>query len=189
MRSLNPPRWWQTGYRDRRKWHDDGQMTPPYSPKAVANEFLKRAGDANKPLTQLELQKLVYMAHGWHLAVTGKPLVNESAEAWKFGPVYGSLYSAFADFGAAPIDRLANDGFEIPEVPEGESLNIIRTTWDSYKSWTPAQLVSDTHRPGSPWHRVFEREGGKDKHRPPIPDSLIHDYFVERGLEAESRRG
>ncbi len=60
-----------------------------YSAQAVANCFLDLANKENKEITPLKIQKLVYIAHGWFLAVTDKPLVDdEFVEAWQYGPVF-----------------------------------------------------------------------------------------------------
>jgi uncharacterized phage-associated protein len=59
----------------------------PYPAAAIANEFIKVAKRNGVLLTPMKLQKLVYFAHGWYLALLGKPLINEPVEAWKFGPV------------------------------------------------------------------------------------------------------
>lgn len=85
-------------------------MPGPYSPKAIANAFLQRAFNDKKQVGHLKLQKLVYLAHGYYLALTdGVPLVNEAFEAWDYGPVCRNLYSEFRDNGKAPINRLATD--------------------------------------------------------------------------------
>lgn len=55
----------------------------------------------------MQLHKLLYYAHGWYLAVVGKPLLNETVSAWKHGPVVPSLYYDLKRFGARPVDRLA----------------------------------------------------------------------------------
>jgi uncharacterized phage-associated protein len=52
-----------------------------HSPLAIANEFILRAEHAGKQLTHMQLQKLVYLAHGWGLAVTGDPLIEDEFEA------------------------------------------------------------------------------------------------------------
>ena len=41
--------------------------------KAIANFFIDRYG--RHGITPLKLQKLIYVAHGWHLALLDKPLV------------------------------------------------------------------------------------------------------------------
>ena len=48
---------------------------PNHRPEAVANRFLELAGDEG--LTQLQIQKLVYIAHGWTLALYDQPLTRE----------------------------------------------------------------------------------------------------------------
>ena len=42
-----------------------------YSASAIANEILARATGAGVSLTSMQLIKLVYIAHGWSLAVYG----------------------------------------------------------------------------------------------------------------------
>src|SRR5215510_7158653 len=71
----------------------------PYDSKAAANWFL----DLGQPLTPMKLQKLVYFAHGWSLALTGVPLIKDAVEAWRYGPVIPALYHEFKHNGARPI--------------------------------------------------------------------------------------
>ena len=70
---------------------------------AIANEFLRRAGKAG--LTQMQIQKLVYFAHGWNLALSNEPLTTDSPQAWNYGPVYSDLYDHTKYFGRGQIDR------------------------------------------------------------------------------------
>jgi uncharacterized phage-associated protein len=73
------------------------------SPIAVANAFLKVADDHNRPLANMQLQKLVYFAHGWHLALKGEALIDTPLLAWNFGPVIPPLYNSLKKFGAGPV--------------------------------------------------------------------------------------
>ena len=63
-----------------------------YDVRAVANFFLDQAQEEGQKLDHMKLQKLAYIAHGWHLAITGEPLFHERVEAWPYGPVIPDLY-------------------------------------------------------------------------------------------------
>ena len=81
-----------------------------YSAKAIANYFLGLADAEKKPISHLKIQKLVYIAHGWYLAIKGEPLVgDEYAEAWQYGPVFPSLYHEFKIHGSGHITEPAMD--------------------------------------------------------------------------------
>ena len=64
---------------------------PNHRPEGIANAFLKKAKQSEIGVTQMKLQKLVYIAHGWTLALSAKPLVNQEPEAWDRGPVFPEL--------------------------------------------------------------------------------------------------
>ena len=85
---------------------------------AIANEFLELAAREGVSLSQMKLQKLVYFAYGWSLALRGDPLVNEQVECWDYGPVFPSLYRRTKRYGADPIlgRIVAIDGIE-PRLP------------------------------------------------------------------------
>ena len=56
----------------------------PYDAKSIANFFIDRAKESGETLTQMKLHKLIYYAHGWHLALTGEPLIDEPVQAWNY---------------------------------------------------------------------------------------------------------
>ncbi len=80
-----------------------------YPAAAIANEFLDLAEKDSRKLTQMHVQKLVYFAHGWFLALKREPLVRERVEAWDYGPVIRQLYDAFRSFGSRPITDRAHE--------------------------------------------------------------------------------
>lgn len=64
----------------------------PYQANIIANFFVKKAQEEQIPLTLMKIIKLVYIAHGWHLAHKKSPLISEPVEAWPYGPVVPSVY-------------------------------------------------------------------------------------------------
>lgn len=96
-----------------------------YPVKAVANAFLQIAEKHDAKLSPLKLQKLVYISHGWHLAIEGQNLVSdEFAEAWQYGPVFPSLYHEFKGAGKGAITSPATD----LEIGDGPGLDVTVVT-------------------------------------------------------------
>lgn len=165
--------------------------------KAVANYFLELAEQEGKPITPLQIQKLVYIAYGWYLAIADEQLIDdEYIEAWDYGPVFPSLYLEFRHFGRDRIKGRAKE-FELSENREvigefepsiedlegdPEKAEFIRLfldrIWEVYGDFSGGQLVSLTHAEGAPWD--LAREAEKNKRNPRIPDDLIKQHYLQR---------
>jgi uncharacterized phage-associated protein len=143
----------------------------------IANFFLDLATANQSPLTPIKVQKLVYLANGFHLAIYGIPLIDEQVEAWSFGPVIRSLYDELAPGGNDPIRkpivtfRLVKrlGGYvvarecEILDLlhPENQDvIDLLHDVWDVYGKFTDVQLANLSHEPGSPWETVVAQYEG-----------------------------
>src|SRR5688500_13512830 len=83
---------------------------PGWSPE-IANEFIRLAANEGRKLDQLQLQALIYIAHGWSLAIHGQPLTGDRPEAWEFGPVYRRVADALARYGRRLVtEQIASSG-------------------------------------------------------------------------------
>lgn len=151
--------------------------------KSIANYFLSLAEKKNQTLSPMKLQKLVYFAHGWHLALTGKPLIDEMVEAWSYGPVIPSLYQEFKHFGSGSITSQAKDyrfidgkiQFETPEIPINDPvIPLLDRIWDIYGKFTAIQLSNLTHEKGTPWDKT---RNGETPNNTDIPNNSIQEYF------------
>ncbi len=72
----------------------------------VANYFLSLVNeDQGEGITNMKMQKLVYYAQGFSLAMLNKPLFEEPIEAWQYGPVVPTLYHAFKKYGNVPLPQ------------------------------------------------------------------------------------
>lgn len=162
-----------------------------YSAKEVANYFLDLAGKEGIELSPLQIQKLVYIAHGWHLAIYEDPLIDdEYAEAWEYGPVFPSLYNEFKEFGADPIKRLATEAYYIDFLEEwststpsikrndAETQEFLNHIWKLHKELTGGQLINLTHTEGSPWKQTRDRSG--NIRNADIDNRIIEKYYREQ---------
>lgn len=159
-----------------------------YPAKAVANEFLSLARAEGKTISPMKLLKLVFIAHGWYLAFTKQPLIQERVEAWQYGPVVPDLYHVLKRFGNDPITEDASDWrlhegkvvLATPRIKISENdpysagaKNLIARVWQSYGKYTAAQLSATTHLPGSPWDQTY-LPGVRSLI---IPDNVIQTYY------------
>ena len=166
-------------------------MSTTEDPKAIANYFIELANGEGKPLTPLQIIKLVYIAHGWHLALTGVPLINEPPEAWQYGPVIPSLYHALKTYGNAPVTgKISDDRIqpgmrfqfvtqEIPTPADERIRAFLDSVWKGYKRFSGSQLSTMTHQPGTPWHKTWEEQGAKYSKGVDIPEPLIREHYLE----------
>ena len=155
---------------------------------AVANAFIKIAKDHGRPLVLTKLLKLLYFAHGWHLALFDEPLLEEEFQAWQFGPVIPSVYSAFKDSSMKVKEQPVPYFFDgktswiYPSItPSKEDLviELLNKIWEVYGSFTAHQLSDMTHEPDTPWTRIRNRKP-KTPRDAVIPNDLIQAYFKKK---------
>lgn len=81
-----------------------------YTPNMIADWFLSRVDrQAGDVITHLKLQKLVYYAQAWTLALCDRPLFDEDFQAWTHGPVVPSLFQRFNGMGWNPLPAPEED--------------------------------------------------------------------------------
>lgn len=165
-------------------------MAIPYTPLAIANNFLERFGSDG--IEHMKLQKLVYCSYGWWLSVyklEGERLTSEGPEIWRHGPVFGSLYHALKVFGRAPItEPKSSSPFSVPDnVDEHDEgvRNLIGWIWGRYGHMSSFALSDITHKPGTPWHRVATENNFSVAFNTDIPDVYIYEEFSELLKAAE----
>ena len=154
---------------------------------AVANYFVELAKRDNKALTQLGLMKRVYIAHGFSLAINHKSLLDprfDRVEAWRYGPVIPSVYHSFKQYQANPItgktvimewnpdSNMAE--FHTPELRDKEAKKIVEMVWMRYARMSDSEMVSLTHKKGTPWAYCYVE--GLNK---PIPDEITELYYTK----------
>lgn len=135
----------------------------------VAEYFLAKMDDAaGDAITNLQLQKLVYYAQGFSLAIIGKPLFEEEFEAWQHGPVITALYMKYEACGAFGIE-LPKDFDESKFFAEQKDImNQVYKAYGQFSAWKLRDMVLEE----LPW-KSTPINGI-------ISKSLMRDYFLTR---------
>ena len=137
----------------------------------VARYFLSLTDeDEGELISNLKLQKLLYYAQGFHLAIYDEPLFPDDIEAWAHGPVVQSVYHEYKEYGSAPIPPEEMD-FNIFNKEQIEFLNEIYSTFGQYSAWKLREMTHDE----PPW---------KDTYNEDVPGIVITheallDYFQQ----------
>lgn len=111
----------------------------------IADFLLLECRARGELLTNLKLQKLLYYAQAWRLALTDTELFAEDFRAWVHGPVLLSQYHRFKKHRWAPID----DNLTKPELPEDVKAHL-REIIEVFGSHPAVALELMTHRE-KPW--------------------------------------
>lgn len=115
---------------------------------AVADYLLCVAREHGDYLTPLKIQKLVFYADAWFMALHNEELVPESFEAWVHGPVLRSLYARFQGYRWNPV-------LEEVECPSlGEKVeSFLKELYAEFGRFTGHELEQLTHQE-DPWLRA-----------------------------------
>ena len=156
--------------------------TAKYIPSEIADWFLcsvdRSSGGA---ITHLKLQKLVYYAQAWSLALFNRPLFDEEIEAWAFGPVVRSLFRHFKGSGWQNLEK-PNKCPKFDKETEGLLKEILAV----YGKYDGKYLEQLTHRE-DPWK---EARGGlppeaASKHI--IPKDKMRKFYLKLYEEANEK--
>ena len=120
----------------------------------VAEYFLSKVNEEyGDCISNLKLQKLVYFAQGFVLAITGKTLFNNDIVAWQHGPVVIDLYERYKSNGANCIPR--PDNFCLSHLEkENELKDILDDVYNTYGQFSAWKLRELSHLEGSPWDKT-----------------------------------
>jgi len=142
----------------------------------VAKYFLAQSSeDAGDLVSNLKLQKLVYYAQGFSLALHDEPLFSEPIEAWMHGPVVRELYTAYKACGSAAIP--APEGFDVG-IFSKKQLQLLSDVYGVYGQYSAWKLRELTHSE-APWkdnysEGVASQEISQDEMKAYFKENLVN---------------
>lgn len=145
----------------------------------VAKFFLVYASKDEEAelITNLKLQKLVYYAQGFHLALFDKVLFNEKILAWRHGPVVREVYDEFKEYKDQPI-KFSNAFNEVMEKFFDEQKDFLSEVYQVYGQYTAWRLRDMTHEE-SPWIEASRKVKEPQENIEITPEALT-SFFKTR---------
>ncbi|MGA2677789.1 MAG: type II toxin-antitoxin system antitoxin SocA domain-containing protein [Sedimentisphaerales bacterium] len=130
----------------------------------IADYFLSLVDeDCGDSISNLKLQKLVYYAQGFHLAIEDKPLFDEPIEAWKYGPVIPTLYHKYKGSESGPISKPDNIDLDKYSPKVKSLLNDVYEVYGQFSAWKLACLTHDEPPfKNTPMNSVINQQAMKD---------------------------
>lgn len=159
-----------------------------YDSKKVANTIIAMAIAQGCEVNSIKLQKLLYYAHGWHLAISKMPLLDEEIAAKEFGIVIPSVYYSLRQTGMEPLTSLfqefdpGSSEWVEPLIESDKAVrDLLERVLEIYAHLTTIELSNLTHHRDSPW-----AESRRLK-RSSIKDSQLTSFFASIVIDKNSR--
>ena len=141
----------------------------------IANWLIVNRGPHQ--ITNLKMQKLLYVVFGFHAASYDEELFYDPIEAWKYGPVVQSVYYQLNHHRRNPIETPISlpDG-SVPMVFDGENeaIDSLKSVLNIIGHKSAIDLMVWSHKSGSPWDQVYNGNGSGIKK---IGKDEIRDFF------------
>lgn len=138
-----------------------------YSAMEIAKYIITKCSKDNNPLSNLQLQKIMYYVQREFLQKKYVPLFNDDFYAWKFGPVLEEVYYNYCNRGASKIqESYKNIGLT------KEEKEMVDNVVNAKRQLNPWDMVEETHKQGGAWDIVYNYGNGLGK---VIEKQLIKD--------------
>lgn len=140
-----------------------------YDAMAIAKYVIDKCTHDGVPISNLQLQKILYFIQLNFLKILDKIAFNNDIEAWQHGPVVPDVYSLYSGYGGTKIymtdeniRKMFNSNIE------KEIVDKVTILCRSLDAW---ELVERTHKSGTPWSHVYTGRPNEI-----IPVKLIREY-------------
>ena len=142
-----------------------------YKAMDIAQYIITKCTRDGSPVSNLQLQKILYWVQGEYLAISGRPLFQEDFFSWQIGPVMPNVYYRFCGYGASKILG-RYPGIMI----EKDTKALIDQIVEEKRALYPWVLRTQTQKEGGAWDRIYQN--GKGDHQV-IPSDMIRADFLE----------
>lgn len=117
----------------------------------LINRTARDAEYTGEYLTQLKLQKLLYLVQRESIRKNGEAVFIEPILHWQFGPVVQCVYNAYKDYDSRPIESAPSTNFD--EATE----YLLEKVYKQFERYSASGLVTITHDKQS-WKNTKQNE-------------------------------
>ena len=131
--------------------------------------------NSGRKITNLLLQKILYYVKVVSKIVVGDSIILEPCEAWKFGPVFPSVYEKYRDFGKREIEVDLSDEYVNGLLTDKEKqiVDYVMNTFGIYNAW----FLKDLMHLEEPWIAARKGLTEDDASRNLMDEEIISSYF------------
>lgn len=130
-------------------------------------------------LTPKKIQKLVYYAYSWFIALNNQSedqidsvLFDEVPEAWLHGPVFPSLYSKFKSYNWNEVPK---NNKEI-KFKNNDIMSFLNDIWNKFGAYSADELEYMTHQE-LPWINARKNSKSDEKSNNKISLKDIFNFY------------
>lgn len=128
-----------------------------YKAIEIAKYVVSKCYEDGYPISNLQLQKILYFIQKTYLQKHNHPLFQESIEAWQFGPVVPTVYYFFCFYGSMKITIIYQTNLD------SNDQKIINDIVQKKRLVNPWDLVEETHVLNGAWDRTYQNGLGNKK--------------------------
>lgn len=125
-----------------------------YAARDIAKYFAECGENGFVPITPLKIQKMIYFAQGFYLALNNEPLIKDDFQAWQYGPVVNNLYWELKTLGS---NIVSSAFFGKTEKIDDKTKVFLDQIWDFLKGYSAIELSKISHDPDGPWEKVYNK--------------------------------
>ncbi len=129
-----------------------------YDAKKLADYVLYKSNELGRPISNLQLQKILYFMWIDYYRYTQTKLFHNAFYAWQFGPVVLDVYSHYKKFGNAKIIK-PNTSFVFNTEADNR---IVDESITKYSKYTAFELVRMSHDNNGAWAKTFRNGLGNN---------------------------
>lgn len=143
----------------------------PYKVMDIARYIIVRCSELGKPVSNLQLQKILYYIQLNFLRSFGNVAFNEEIEAWRHGPVVPEVYWEFNIYGRQGIELPSGEINYAGIFRNKDEQELTDSVIMGCLSITPWELVDRSHKEGGPWDQTYDGTYNKK-----IPVEIMRKY-------------